>query len=131
MENYTELEIKLLKDIVGMWHEDDPDYTEYTIGTPYDPPMSNQLKGVLSSLVKKRLVDSIEQVDEGDGVYHCVYPRVAGIVVYLKQYDLEYRNNYINRMSDINDEQTKVRKVFLLEEKSAKLLEKIKEFENK
>ena len=113
MENYTELEIKLLKDIVGMWHEDEPDYTEFTIGLPDDEPMSNESKGVLSSLVKKRLVDSCEQIDTGDGVYYCVYPTVKGIVIYLKQYDAKYKTDYINRMSDLDGFQTEVKKIFL------------------
>ena len=113
MKNYTELEIELLQDIVGLWHENDPDYTEYTIGLPHDKPMSNKLKGVLGSLIKKELVVQFEQDDTGDGVYYCVYPTIAGIVLYLKQYDSEYRNDYINRMSNIDDFQTKVRKVFL------------------
>ena len=129
MKNYTKLEIELLKEVVGLWHEDDPDYTEFSIGLPHDKPMSNQSKGVLSSLIKKQLVVEFEQDDEGNGVYNKVYPTVAGIVLYLKQYDDDFRIDYINRMSDINDEQTKVRKVFLLEKKADELhelLEKIK-----
>jgi hypothetical protein len=109
----TELEIDLLTDIVTSWHENDPDYTEYSIGHPEDEPMSNKLKGVLSSLVKKELVVDWEQVDEGYGVYNKVYPRVKGIVAYLKQYDLQFRIDYINRMSDLNGEQTEVRNILV------------------
>jgi hypothetical protein len=113
LKNLTKLEIDLLKDIVGSWHEDDPDYTEYSIGHPEDEPMSNKLKGVLSSLVKKELVVEWEQGDEGYGIYTRVYPRVKGIVAYLKQYDLEFRIDYINRMSDLNGEQTEVRNILV------------------
>ena len=123
MENYTKLEIELLKEVVGLWHENEPDYTEFSIGLPHDKPMSNQSKGVLSSLVKKQLVVEFEQDDEGNGVYTKVYPTVKGIVLYLQQYDSEFRIAYINRMSDLNGEQTEVRKIILKE--NQKLLKKL------
>ena len=107
---YTKNEIELLDDVVVSWHEDYPDYTDFSTGHTSSKPIAQKTKGVLSSLVKTRLVTKCEQ-EEGCGIYYKFYPTSKGVALYLSQHDYKYQKEYIGRMNksglvEAEDEET-------------------------